>query len=183
MNGSQISPVSALRALSVPAFRAAAIIALISGGHAALANEPALGIMLQVGANGLCLDNAGSARAGTGLQGWKCSARNLNQRFERVWLDKNFSALKHKRSGLCLDAGNGSGKSGAGVFQTRCAYHDSQSLQILPLPVSPTNRIFQVRARSTGLCLQLEGNIKRGGRLTQSRCDRQNPAQQFSFRP
>lgn len=152
----------------------------------AAGNGPApaadLGIMLQAGANGLCADNAGSAKPGTAVQGWKCSARNLNQRFQRVSRGKNLWALRNKLSGLCIDAGNGKKKSGINVIQVPCAKRSSQTLKVVSLPRPADKKRFQLRAAHSGLCLQLAGNAKHGGRLTQAKCDTRNPDQKFHFR-
>lgn len=138
--------------------------------------------MLQAGTNGLCADNAGSVRPGTAVLGWKCSPRNLNQRFERVRHGKDVAALKNKLSGLCLDAGKGAKKAGSAVFQAPCAKRASQALKIQPLSGTGGTKRFQIRARHSGLCLQLTGDAKRGGRLVQARCDKKNANQKFSFR-
>lgn len=139
-----------------------------------------LGIMIQAGANGLCADNAGSARPGTAVQGWKCSPRNLNQRFVLLRRGQKTASLKNKLSGLCLDAGKGTKKPGAAVFQTRCGKLPHQSLEIVPAAAGAKG--VRLRARHNGLCLQLTGDTKRGGRLIQSQCDPKNANQIFSFR-
>ena len=140
----------------------AAALTLAAGGGPSPAAE--LGIMLQAGANGLCADNAGSARPGTAVQGWKCSPRNLNQRFVLLLRrGQKTAGLKNKLSGLCLDTGKGTKKPGAAVFQTRCGKLPNQSLEIVPAAARAGAKGVRLRARHNGLCLQLTGNTKRGG--------------------
>ena len=166
-----------------------AAVAATADGQALPAPGPGseLGVMLQAGANDLCVDNAGSVRPGTALQGWKCSPRNLNQRFERVRRGKNLAAFRNKLSGLCIDAGNGTKnngkkKTGAAVFQAPCAERASQALKIRPLSANGNNMHFKIHAGHSDLCLQLTGDAKHGSRLIQARCDSKKTNQKFSFR-
>ena len=138
--------------------------------------------MLQAVANGLCVDNAGSVKPGTALQGWKCSPRNLNQRFEQVRRGKNLTTFRNKLSGLCLDAGKGAKKTGAAVFQAPCAERANQSLRIIPVSGKSAGKNIQLRASHNDLCLQMTGDTKRGGRLIQARCDKKNVYQKFKLR-
>jgi len=161
-----------------------AAVAATADGQALPAPCPGseLGVMLQAGANDLCVDNAVSVRPGTALQGWKCSPRNLNQRFERVRRGKNLAAFRNKLSGLCIDAGNGTKKTGAAVFQAPCAERASQALKIRPLSANGNNMHFKIHAGHSDLCLQLTGDAKHGSRLIQARCDSKKTNQKFSFR-
>lgn len=173
-------------ALSITVFSALALTMATANGQSLPApgakSGTGLGVMLQAGANGLCVDNAGSIKPGTAIQGWKCSARNLNQRFEQVDRVKKLTAFRNKLSGLCLDAGNGTKKPGATIFQAPCSKRKSQALKIFPLSQTADKKNFQLRASHSGLCLQLTGDVKRGERLIQALCAPKNPNQKFNFK-
>lgn len=176
---------SALSLAAFTVFAASALTLTTASGQISGASGIEMGFMLQARTTGLCVDNAGSAKTGTALQGWKCSTRNLNQRFTQVRRGKKFTALRNKLSGLCLDAGKDSAKPGAPVFQARCADRPEQSLEVRPIAVtgnrSDNSKDVHLRIHQTGLCLQLTGDAKRGGRLVQERCDNKNANQEFSF--
>jgi hypothetical protein len=137
--------------------------------------------MLEVQASGKCIDNAGSRTRGAPLQGWKCSARNLNQRFALAWQDKTnrAAAIRNKLSGMCLDVKGQSGKSGARIVQTGCGKSDSQIWELMK---SGTNDWFLIAARHSRLCLTLARKDRRHSFLTQSKCNKRNANQKFKLR-
>lgn len=156
---------------------------LISGHSAAEGNtsKPALGVMLEVMASGQCIDNAGSRKHGAGLQGWKCSTRNLNQRFAVAWRGKSkrVAAIRNKLSSLCLDILRQSKKAGARIVQNRCGNFKSQNWEFRK---SGAKDWFLIKARHSHLCLSLARNGKRDSYLILSKCNTRDATQKFKRR-
>lgn len=159
-------------------------IVAMCGRPGVAADKPAaaaIGVMLEVGSSGNCIDNAGSRKRGAGLQGWKCNKRNLNQRFALSSHRKanRATAIRNKLSNMCLDVQRQSKKSDAKIVQNTCGKSKSQSWAFMN---SGTKDRFLVQARHSHLCLTLARTGKRDSILIQSRCDKRDPNQKFRVR-